>query len=281
MMEGQDRVGSGASARYIYAVVPRVAREDFAAVGLDGAHVYTLAHRAIAAVVHDCSPEPYQGEPETVAGWVKVHNDVIDKVWSEAGSVLPMRFNVIVKADGEHSAEENVHQWLELEYSNLQAKLDEFQNKVELGVQVLWDPAIIVQRIVESSEEIRALRAEMATKSRGTAYFIEHKIASAVKEEMERKAQRDFATCYQRLKERSEGTHVNKVKKQDDRAMIANLSLLVRRERVQEIGAVLQEAGDEQGVEIRFTGPWPPYTFAATVGAIGGEPESSRQGNGS
>lgn len=278
-MEGQDRVGSGAGARYIYAVIPRVATADFGAVGIDGARVYTLAHRAIAAVVHDCPPEPYQGEPETVASWVKVHNDVIDKAWSEAGSVLPMRFNVIVKADAEHSAEENVHQWLELEYSNLQAKLDEFRNKVELGVQVLWDPAIIAQRIVESSEEIRALRAEMATKPRGTAYFIEHKIASAVKEEMERKAQRDFTTCYERLKERSEGTHVNKVRRQDDKAMIANLSLLVRRASVQEIGAVLQEAGDEQGVEIRFTGPWPPYTFAATVGAIGGEPESSRRGN--
>jgi hypothetical protein len=278
-MEGQDQVGSEASARYIYAIIPRVATADLGAVGIAGAHVYMLTHRAIAAVVHDCPPDPYQGEPETVAGWVKVHNDVIDKAWSEAGSVLPMRFNVIVKAEGERSAEENVRQWLELEYSNLQAKLDEFQNKVELGVQVLWDPAIIVQRIVESSEEIKALRAEMATKSRGTAYFIEHKIANAVKEEMERKAQRDFATCYGRLKERSEGTHVNKVRKQDDKAMIANLSLLVRRERVQEIGAVLQEAGDEQGVEIRFTGPWPPYTFAATVGVIGGEPESSRRGN--
>jgi thiamine phosphate synthase YjbQ (UPF0047 family) len=280
-MEGQRRITNGASARYIYAVIPRVAREDFGAIGIADARVYTLTHRAIAAVVHDCPPEPYQGEPETVAGWVKIHNDVIDTAWSEAGSVLPMRFNVIVKADGERSAEENVRQWLDVEYSNLQAKLDEFRNKVELGVQVLWDPAVIAQRIVESSEEIKALRAEMATKSRGTAYFIEHKIASAVKEEMERKAQSDFATCYQRLKERSEGTHVNKVRKQDARAMIANLSLLVRRERVQEIGAVLHEVGDEQGVEIRFTGPWPPYTFAATVGAIGGEPESSRRGNGS
>jgi hypothetical protein len=70
-MEGQDRVESGASAKYIYAVIPRVARGDFGAVGIAGARVYTLAHRAIAAVVHDCPPEPYQGEPETVAGWVK------------------------------------------------------------------------------------------------------------------------------------------------------------------------------------------------------------------
>lgn len=279
MMEGQDRASNGASARYVYAVILRVAREDFGAIGIADARVYTLAHRDIAVVVHDCLPEPYQGEPETVAGWVKVHNDVIDMTWGEAGSVLPMRFDVIVKADGERSAEESVRQWLETEYSALKAKLDEFRDKVELGVQVLWDPAVIAQRIVESSEEIKALRAEMATKLRGAAYFIEHKMASAVKEEMERKAQRDFATCYERLKERSEGIHVNKVRKQDDRAMIANLSLLVPRERVQEIGAVLSEVGDEQGVEVRFTGPWPPYTFAATVGAIGGEPEGSRRGD--
>jgi hypothetical protein len=278
-MEGQDGDGSGASARYIYAIIPRVTTADLGAVGIAGARVYALAHRAIAAVVHDCPPEPYQGEAETVAGWVKIHNEVIETVWSEAGSVLPMRFNVIVKADGERSAEQNVLQWLELEYSTLQAKLDEFRNKVELGVQVLWDPAVIAQRIVESSEEIKALRAEMATKSRGTAYFIEQKIGNAVKEEMERKAQRDFATCYEHLKERADGVDINKAKKQNDKTTIANLSLLVRREKVQEIGAVLQEVGDEEGVEIRFTGPWPPYTFATTVGAIGGEPESSRRGN--
>ncbi len=274
-MGDQDRVEEGAGAKYVYAVIPRLAWEDFGAIGIGGARVYTLAYRAVAAVVHDCLPEPYQGEPETVAHWVRVHNNVIDRAWSEAGSVLPMRFNVIVKADEEHSAEENVRRWLALEYSNLQAKLDEFQGKVELGVQILWDQALIAQRIAESSEEIEAMRAEAATRSRGAAYFIEHKIANAIKEEMAGKAQRDFAACYQRLKERSESIYVNKVRKQDGKAMIANLSLLVRRERMQEIGAVLGEVGDEQGVEVRFTGPWPPYTFAATVGAIGGEREGS------
>jgi len=273
MMEDQDRLSNEPSARYVYAVIPRIAGQDFGNIGIGNARVYTLTHRCIAAVVHDCPPEPYQGEAETVAGWVKVHNDVIDAVWAEAGSVLPMRFDAIVKADGERSADENVRQWLQQEYSNLHAKLDEFRGKVELGVQVLWDPAVIAQRIIESSEEIKALRAETATKPRGTAYFIEHKIASMVKEQMEQKAQRDFTTCYERVKQYSEGSHVNKARKQDGRAMIANLSLLVRREKVQEIGAVLGEVGDGQGVEVRFTGPWPPYTFAATVGAIRGELE--------
>jgi hypothetical protein len=271
-MESQDHSTREASARYVYAVVPRLVREDFGPIGIAGARVYTLAHGNIAAVVHDCPPEPYQGEPATVAAWVETHNDVIDTAWREAGSVLPMRFNVIVKADGERPAEENVRQWLELEHGNLEAKLTEFRGRMELGVQVLWDPAIIARRIVEANDETRALRAEVATKPPGVAYFIEHKVADLVKAEMERKAQRDFATCYRRLKDHSDATHVNKVRKEDGRAMIANLSLLVERDRVQEIGVVLQEVGEEEGVEVRFTGPWPPYTFAATVGAIGGQP---------
>jgi len=272
---GSDPNLAGAGARYVYAIIPRLAREDFGPIGIADACVHTLGLRDIAAVVHDCPPEPYQGEPATVAAWVKVHNDVIDMAWREAGSVLPMRFNVIVKADEERSAEENVRHWLELEYSNVKAKLDEFRGKVELGVQVLWDPAVVAERIVETSEEARALRVEMATKPRGVAYFIEHKIADMVKTEMERKARRDFAECYQRLKDHSQGTYVNKVRKQDGKAMIANVSLLVAGEKVQEIGAILHEVGEEPGVEVRFTGPWPPYTFASTVGAIGGEAEPS------
>ena len=269
-MDELDRSEDHGSARYVYAVIPRVAREDFGAIGIANARVYTMARRDIAAVVHNCPPEPYQGDPETVAGWVKIHNDVIDAAWGEAGSVLPMRFDVIIKGDSEHSAEENTRRWLAAEYSTLKAKLEEFRGKVELSVQVLWDPAVIARRIMESSEEIGQLRAEMATKSRGAAYFIEQKIARAVKAEMEGKAQRDFAACYERLKEWSEDVHVNKPRKQADRAVMANFSLLVRRTRAQEIVQLLRHMNDEPGVEVRVTGPWPPYTFAATVGAVGG-----------
>jgi len=275
-----QRATNGGSARYVYAVIPRPAREDLGPIGIAEARVYTLVCRNLAAVVHDCPPQPYQGEPATVAAWVKVHNDVIETAWLEAGSVLPMRFNVIVKADGERSAEENVRQWLETEHCNLEARLAEFRGKVELGVQVLWDPAVVAQRIVEVNQEAGALRAEMAAKPRGVAYFIEHKIADVVKAEMERKARRDFDACYQCLKEHSKGMHVNKPRKQDGKAMIANLSLLVEQDSVQEIGAVLNEVGDEEGVEVRFTGPWPPYTFATTVGAIGGQPEDPQRGDG-
>ncbi|MBK8050330.1 MAG: GvpL/GvpF family gas vesicle protein, partial [Anaerolineales bacterium] len=42
-----------------------------------------------------------------------------------------------------------------------------------------------------------------------------------------------------------------------------NLSLLVGKAKVAELGAQLDQINEEQGVEVRFTGPWPPYSFVA------------------
>ena len=133
---------------------PERAREELGPIGLDGARVYVLWQGEIGALVHDCPPEPYQGDTETMMGCVNTHNDVIDRAWAEAGSILPMRFDVIVRPDEGHTADENVRRWLEEEHSNFKIKLDEFRDKVELGVQLLWDPAVIASNLAEGSEEI-------------------------------------------------------------------------------------------------------------------------------
>jgi len=284
-------------ARYIYGVIPRIDKEDFGPVGIRGSRVYTIPYQDICAVVHDCSPEPYQGDEETVKGWVATHGDVVDAIWEAAGSVLPMSFDVIIKPGEEQrpepvegqgpeprpkliegpveggSADDNVRHWLAEEYEKFKLKLDEFRDKVELGVQILWDPEVITRRITEENEEIRELAAEMSTKSRGLAYFYRHKIAEAVKKEMEAKADQDYRRYYERLRGYAEDTQVNKIKKHPDKQMIMNLALLVKRERVKALGEALGEIRQEQGVEVRFTGPWPPYTFAAKIVAIGGEAE--------
>ena len=281
------------TARYIYSVIPRIDREDFGPIGIGGNRVYTIPCQDICAVVHDCPPEPYQGDEETVKGWVATHSDVVDVVWAEAGSVLPMSFDVIIRSDEEQgpepfdsaqdrpvegpvegrSADDNVRRWLAEEYEKFKLKLEEFRDKVELGVQILWDPAVITRRITEENEEIKELADEMATKSRGLAYFYRHKIAEAVKKEMEARADQDYRRYYERLRGYAEDTQVNKIKRHPDKQMIMNLSLLVKRDRVQALGEGLGEIREEEGVEVRFTGPWPPYTFAAKIVAIGGEAE--------
>ena len=259
------------TARYIYGVIPRIDKTDFGPIGIEANQVYTIAHEDICAVVHACPPKPYEGDEDAVKAWVVTHSDVVDAVWEQAGSVLPMSFDVIIKADGETSAEDNVRGWLAGEYETFKVKLDEFKDEVELGVQVLWDPAVIAQRVTEENEDIRQLAAEMASKSRGLAYFYQHKIAEAVKKEIEAKADENYRHYYEQLREHAEDIQVNKVKKHPDRQMIMNLSLLVKKDRVKVVGEVLGKIQSEDGVEVRFTGPWPPYTFATKIAAIESE----------
>lgn len=262
-------------ARYIYAVIPRIKKDDFGPMGIMGNTVYSISFREISALVHDCPPEPYQGSEE-VKEWVSAHATVVDAAWAEAGTVLPMSFDVIVKGDEERNAEENVRKWLEEGYTTLKAKLEEFRDRVELGVQILWDPAVITQRITAENEEIRELMTEMATKSPGIAYFYQHKMAEAVKHEMGKRAAEDYRNIYERLKAYAVDTHINKVKRLQGKQMIMNLSLLVERDKVQALGEILGEVREEEGVEVRFTGPWPPYTFAAKIAAIREETEKRR-----
>jgi len=266
-------------ARYIYGVIPCIEKQDFGPIGIEGNRVYTIGlpqsapYQDICAVVHDCPPEPYQGDGATVKGMVATHSDVVDAIWEAAGTVLPMSFDVIIKPDEERSADDNVRRWLAGEYETFRLKLEEFRDKVELGVQVLWDSEAITRQITEENEEIRELVAEMSTKSKGTAYFYRHKISEAVKKEMAVKAGRDYRRYYERLREYAEDIQVNTIKRHPDKQMIVNLSLLVKGDQVKAVGAVLGEFREEEGVDVRFTGPWPPYTFAAKIVAIGGEAE--------
>lgn len=263
-------------ARYIYGVIPRTKKDNLGPIGIMGNTVYSISYKEISALVHDCPPEPYQGGEEEVKEWVASHSAVVDAAWAEADTVLPMSFDVIVKGDEQRSAGENVRKWLEEEYATLGATLEGFRGKVELGVQILWDPAVITQRITVENEEIRELVTEMATKSPGLAYFYQHKIAEAVKHEMEKRAAQDYRNIYEQLRAHAVDTHINKVKRLQGKQMVMNLSLLVERDKVQAVGEILGEVREEEGVEVRFTGPWPPYTFAAKIAAIGEETEKRR-----
>ncbi|MCG2769043.1 MAG: GvpL/GvpF family gas vesicle protein [Chloroflexota bacterium] len=266
----------GPQARYVYAVIPHIDKDNFGPIGIEGNTVYTISCEDISAVVHDCPAEAYMGDEGKVKEMVATHGSVVDAAWEEAGSILPMSFDVIVRTDGERSAGDNVRKWLEDEHETFNMKLDEFRDKVELGVQIFWDPEVITRQIAEENEEITKLMAELATKSRGAAYFYQHSIEDAVKKEMAAKADRDYRSYYRRLRVHAEDIEVSKIKREENRQMIMNSSLLVKRGNVRALGETLAEIGEEDGVEVRFTGPWPPYTFAANIAAIGGKAKKGR-----
>jgi len=62
---------------------------------------------------------------------------------------------------------------------------------------------------------------------------------------------------------------VEKTKKTEkDKVMLINLSCLVAKEKVDSLGEELEKINNMEGFTVRFTGPWPPYSFVAKPAVI-------------
>ncbi|PKO24007.1 MAG: hypothetical protein CVU38_00920 [Chloroflexi bacterium HGW-Chloroflexi-1] len=252
--------------RYVYCIIPDTGKKHWGEIGLDGQAVYTIPYKDISALVHDCPLEPYQGDDEAVKEWVWTHSQAIDAVWAEAGSVLPMTFDCIIRPVEGRTAEETVVAWLQAEYDGFRAKLEELRGKVELGVQIFWRADVISENVVEANAEIRQLRREMESKPKGMAYFYQQKVEKALKQTLEAKADEDYRRYYRQITPYAEDIHVNEAKRPaEGKQQLMNLSLLVRKDRVRELGEELEKIEGDKGVEVRFTGPWPPYSFVSKV----------------
>jgi hypothetical protein len=287
MKESENQIaGEAPVARYIYCVLSGEAR-DWQLRGLDGQVVRAVCAAGLTALVHDCPPEPYQGDEERVKSWVLCHSDVVDAAWERYGTVLPLGFDTIVRPGDGLDADERVMQWLTSEGHRFRGMLERLRGKVELGVQVIWDQRVVGESVAQVNDEIRLLRAEMTSKPKGLAYFYQQKIERALRQAIETKAEEDYRSCFRQVTTLFPEVLSNDLKKLPGRLMIVNLSVLAPRERVSELGAVL--AGFQtEGVEVRFTGPWPPYSFARTpasetvfdqeagqAGVPGGDPKLS------
>jgi len=247
-------------ARYVYCVVLGEV-VDWELRGLDERPVRAICAAGLTALVHDCPAVPYQGDDvERVKVWVLAHSDVVDAAWERTGTVLPMSFDRIVRPGDGLDADEQVAHWLAAEGDGFRATLERLRGKVELGVQLLWEPRVIAEAVAASDAEIQALQAELAGKSKGAAYFSQQKIERALRQALTARAEEDYRACFRQITALFPEVCVNELKKLPDRQMILNLSVLVPRERVSELGALLTSFQSE-GIEVRFTGPWPPYSF--------------------
>ena len=247
-------------ARYVYCVVLGEVG-DWELRGLDERPVRGISAAGLTALVHDCPAAPYQGDDEErVKVWVLAHGDVVDAAWERTGTVLPMSFDRIVRPEAGVDADAQVARWLTAEADGFRAMLERLRGKVELGVQLLWEPRVIAEAVAAGDAQVQALQAEMAGKSKGAAYFSQQKIERALRQALTARAEEDYRACFRQITALFPEVCVNELKKLPDRKMILNLSVLVPRERVSELGALLTGFQSE-GVEVRFTGPWPPYSF--------------------
>ncbi|MBU4186440.1 MAG: GvpL/GvpF family gas vesicle protein [Proteobacteria bacterium] len=250
--------------RYLYCIVKGNKSVNLGRIGIEGNNVYTVPYKDLSAVVHDCPAELYQSANEEILkGWVSTHQKVVDIAWERFGTVLPFGFDTIIMGDGLTSPEENMKNCLKQDYDSFKRKMEIVGNKAEYGVQIFWNSELMAQKLTEESVEIKKLNEEIKSKPRGLAYMYRQKLEGILKKEMENKADRYFKEFYKKIKPCVDDLRVEKTKKTEDKdkQMFMNLSCLLTKDGSRELGDELEKIDAMEGFSVRYTGPWPPYSF--------------------
>lgn len=247
-----------APALYVYAIVGGV-RGDIAGAGLEDAPLRVVVEGGLTAVVHEkAAAEPYTGTDDRVKGWAAKHAAVVEMLWERHGTVLPMTFDVIVAGEADVSAETRLRDWLRANVDPLHARLAALAGKCELKV-------VATLRVgAARSTALDDLDAAIASASPGRRILLEKK-----REQLERTAAALRADALRAPLERELSALARDVRsaraaRTDGRAVnVLSVAVLVERSRVGDIGAALGAwMAREDGLEVCFYGPWPPYSFA-------------------
>jgi hypothetical protein len=253
-----------ANARYLYCIVEGNEAVNLGKIGIEGNEVYTIPYKELSAVVHNCPAKPYRSEDEEVVkSWLVTHQKVVDAATERFGTVIPVGFDTIIQGNAAADPEENMKNWLSEDYGNLKVKMEKVRDRAEYGVQVFWDPKVMAQKIAEESPEIKKLDEEIKSKPKGLAYMYRQKLGDLLKKEMEKLADRYFSDFYEKIKTHADDLRVEKTKKTEDEntQMLLNLSCLLPEEGTKGIGEELEKIDALEGFSVRYTGPWPPYSF--------------------
>lgn len=235
-------------------------------MGIEDNIVYTVSINDIGAVVHRCEAKPYKTEDkEKAMEWILAHQYVIDLATKEFDTVIPLTFDTVFKGD-----DETVKQWLREEYSELKTMLEELEGKAEYGVQVFVENGFF-ENTLEQNEEAQKLKKKMENKPKGTAYLLRKKLERKLELERKVSADRHAKKLYNEIKKlvvdlKLDSTKKEVPKKWEGKQLILNLACLTQKDKIQNLGNLLEKIDKRDGFAVRFNGPWPPYSFVGEIG---------------
>lgn len=300
--EQEPTPGSTAAAeledgRYVYCVVPvpddttsdsstSTDGLELDVDGVDGGTPFVVATGGVGAVVQPCT-SPFESDDVRQLGrWLFQHQAVVDAAGRRFGTPLPFRFDTVV--EGGDAA---VRDWLDDDGESFRSALASLDGQWEYRIEVTFDYESLEASVADdpSLAELDARREEAAE---GTAYLLEKKyekrksslVADEVSRHRERLSERLAELCEAvRPVERAAGVgsltegldegggdgtdqaggEADSSPDGDaDDAANVSLSVLAKESNETAVGDVLEELADETGASVKFTGPWPPYTYA-------------------
>jgi len=247
--------------RYLYCIVNCDAEMSLGEIGIDYAKVHIIPYKDIAAVVHACSVKPYETrDHEKAKLWIFTHNYVIDKATERFGTVLPFSFDAIIRGN-----DDTVKDALSKGYEKLKGELDRVEGKAEYTVQIFCDPEKLTQEILIEDQELKALKEKIEKMPKGAAYLLQRKFELKIKDMISAsifKLADEFSSKIRKYVEEIKVEETSRIpERYKDKKLIATLTCLVSNEKVEELDKVLEGICNRRGYDVRFTGPWAPFSF--------------------
>ncbi len=249
--------------RYMYGIVREDEKREFGPIGLEDKDVIAIPKKDIAAVVHECGEEPYQADEEDVIkDWISTHQGVLDRLIEEYDNLLPARFNTIFRPTDDKGSEEVLRDWLGDNYEKITSQLEEFLGKREYGVKIYYDESLALEEASNESEEVEEMEKKIEEMSSGRAYMYKQKLEKLRVRSLGNWVDERRDEFLARIKDEVSKISRGELKPpNEDLSMMLNLSCLLDGEHESRLGDVLEGIDDTQGFAVRFTGPWPPFSF--------------------
>lgn len=253
--------------RYLYCIANSGQEKEFGPIGVEDNQVYVIPFDDVAAVVHSCEAKPYATVSKEKAGeWIMAHQYVIDVTTEEFGTVVPLTFDTIFKGN-----DETLKEWLSREYAQLKDLLARLEDKAEYGVQIFLENDF-VDKLLEKNCDVQDIQKNLGNASSGVAYLLQKKLEKRKEVEkrliLEKQAKEICAQIDALVDGVEFGSTSKEVPEQwRGKQMVLNMSCLVHKAKVESLGNKLSKLKKE-GYTVRFTGPWPPYSFVGQIGDL-------------
>lgn len=238
-----------AKPRYVYGVV-RGDGTAPAVEGIAGAPVELVDAGEVAALTSVAPGEYLEAGREDLL----THSRVLEATL-EQGTVLPMRFGVVVPDD-----ETLRGRLLEGHREELLAQLEEMDGKVEFALKGLYDEDAILRELVNRDREIGYLRNEIAGKSEAATYYERIRLGELIAAAFAAQQEVDETKLVEELRPHATAIRVGEPIHE---RMAINASLLIERSGQSKFDAAVDAIGAREAGRIRFkvTGPLPPHSF--------------------
>jgi len=256
--------------------------DAFEETGIDDEPVrlLTIEGQDFGLVLHECESLYDTDRMDLLRKWLLEHQRVIDVAGEHFGTPLPFQFDTIITGE-----DDRVREWAREAAGTFSRYLASLAGYWEYRIELLADESDLDSELEAEDPRLEELAAEIEDASSGTAFLLEKQYDQRLSELKRTRRRERGATLEDRLADLAREVHhlgqqrAALLDDEDDPASLdpdgseersqARLAVLAQEDREEAIGDALDTIAAEPGVTIRFTGPWPPYTFAPEIGAEG------------